>query len=116
MNIKVIAFPMLVALSLLFGACAEQTIEAPDAVDGAAQEEVEGIDIEQSAEDAGNAIKEGGKDLQEGLEDGAKTLEKGAGDATEAVQDGVENLEKGAENAGEAIKDLGDKLPGSESE
>ena len=57
MNIKVktVAIPAFVALSLLFGACADQTIETPDAVDDAAQEGIEGV--EQGMEDAGNAVE-----------------------------------------------------------
>ena len=46
MNIKIktIAVPAFVALSLLFGACADQTIESPDAVDGGVQEGIEGVE------------------------------------------------------------------------
>ncbi len=93
MNIKVktIAVPAFVALSLLFGACADQTIETPDAVDGAVQEGVEGI--EQGAQDAGNAVEGGLKDLQ-----------KGAEDAAGAAKD---NVEQGLEDAGNAVEDLG---------
>ncbi|MGD1918217.1 MAG: hypothetical protein ACFCAD_04640 [Pleurocapsa sp.] len=111
MNIKVktIAVPAFVALSLLFGACADQTIETPDAVDGAVQEGVEGI--EQGAQDAGNAVEGGLKDLQKGAEDaagavegGLKDLQKGAEDAAGAAKD---NVEQGLEDAGNAVEDLG---------
>ena len=111
MNIKVktIAVPAFVALSLLFGACADQTIETPDAVDGAVQEGVEGI--EQGAQDAGNAVEGGLKDLQKGAEDaagavegGLKDLLKGAEDAAGAAKD---NVEQGLEDAGNAVEDLG---------
>ncbi|MEM8829793.1 MAG: hypothetical protein AAGE96_10600 [Cyanobacteria bacterium P01_G01_bin.19] len=113
MNIKVknIAVPAFVALSLLFGACADQTIESPDAVDGAVQEGVEGI--EQGAEDAGNAVEGGLDNLQQGaedagnaIEDGAKNLQKGAEDAAGAAKDSVN---KGLEDAGNAIEGLGEE-------
>ena len=97
-KIKNIAFPLFVALSLIFGACADQTIESPDSVDGAVQEGVEGI--EQGADDAGNAIDEGLKDLN-----------KNAEDAAGAAQDG---LKEGVENSGNAIENLGEEIPSSE--
>lgn len=119
MNIKTIAVPMFVGLSLVFGACAaDQTIETPDAVDGAVQEGINGVN--KGVEDAGNAVnggidnlKQGAEDAGNAVNDGAKNLQKGAGDAAGAAQDG---LKKGTEDAGNAIKDLGDKIPGSESE
>lgn len=90
---------MFVALSFVFGACAEQTIESPDAVDGAVEEGVEGI--EQGAEDAGNVV-----------EDNFKGLEKDAGDAADKVQDGIK---EGLEDTGNAAEDLGDEIPSSEN-
>lgn len=115
MNIKVktIAVPAFIAISLIFGACADNTIEAPDAIDGAVQEGVEGI--EQGAEDAGNAVQGGLENLQKGAEgavdgatdtiqDGAKNLQKGAGDVTNSVKDGID---QGLENAGDAVENLG---------
>ena len=111
MNIKVktIAVPAFVALSLLFGACADQTIESPDAVDGAATEGVEGI--EQGAEDAGNAVDGGLNDLETGaedagnyVEDGAKNLQKGVEDAAGDVKNTVED---GLDDAGNAVDGLG---------
>ncbi len=113
MNIKVktIAVPAFVALSLLFGACADQTIESPDAVDGAVQEGVEGF--EQGAEDAGNAVEGGLEDLEKGTEDaadnigdGAKNLEKGAEDAAGNIKDAVG---EGLEDAGNAVEGLGEE-------
>ncbi|MBE9047630.1 hypothetical protein IQ255_25045 [Pleurocapsales cyanobacterium LEGE 10410] len=98
-KIKALAVPMFVALSLVFGACAEQTIEAPDAIDGAVEEGVEGI--EQGAEDTGNAV-----------EDGLKGLEKDTEDAADAAQDGIK---EGLEDTGNAIEDLGDEIPSSEN-
>lgn len=87
MNIKNLTIPTLIGLSLLFGACAEQNIEPPDA--SGIQEGIEGI--EQGAEDATDAIKSGVEDL-----------EKGAEDVTDAAND--------------AVKELGDKLPGANTE
>ena len=87
MNIKTIAVPMFVGLSLVFGACAaDQTIETPDAIDGAVQEGVNGVNS--GVEDAGNAVN-GGID----------NLKQGAEDAGNAVNDGAKNLQKGAEDA-----------------
>jgi hypothetical protein len=97
MNIKNLTVPTLIGLSLLFGACGEQKIEAPDTT--GVQE-----GIEQSAEDANNAIQSGVKELQ-----------KGAEDATGAVQGGMDNVKQGAEDAtnaaNKAVKDLGNKIP-----
>ena len=113
MNIKVktIAVPAFVALSLLLGACGDQTIESPDAIDGAVQEGVEGI--EQGAEDAGAAVEGGLKDLQKGAEDagtavegGLKDLQKGAEDAAGTAKD---NVQQGLEDAGNTIEDLGEE-------
>jgi len=118
MNIKTIAVPAFVALSLFFGACADQTIESPDAVDGAAQEGVEGI--EQGAQDAGNVVEDGVKGLQKGaqnagsaIEDGAKNLEKGAQDAGNTVKDTVN---QGLDDTGNAIDNLGNEAPATETE
>ncbi|HEY9772029.1 MAG TPA: hypothetical protein V6C71_26590 [Coleofasciculaceae cyanobacterium] len=83
MNIKTFAVPLFVALSLIFGACAEQT-EAPNTVDDTVQEGVEGT--EQGADDAGDAIEEGADD---------------AGNA----------VEEGAEDTGDAVDGMGDETP-----
>lgn len=113
MNIKIktIAFPLLVSLSLIFGACADQTIEAPDAVDGAVQEGIEGV--EQGTEDAGNAITDGVKDLEKSAEDAGNAIKDGAMDLEKNVKDGVK---QGKEEAGNAIKGLEEKVPGKKSE
>ncbi|MEM9508333.1 MAG: hypothetical protein AAGA16_11725 [Cyanobacteria bacterium P01_E01_bin.35] len=121
MNIKIknLAVPAFIALSLAVTACAgNQTIENPDAVDGAVQDGIEGV--EQGAEDAGDAVQEGLENLQNGAEDagdavqdGAKNLQK---DATGAAQEGLDNVKQGVDDAGNAIKDLGDKIPGTQSE
>ena len=78
MNIRSLTVPALIGLSLIFGACAEQKIEAPD--NNEIREAIEGM--EQGAEDASDAIKSGVKDLQ-----------KGAEDATSAASDAVKELE-----------------------
>lgn len=119
MNIKVktIAVPAFVALAFLFGACGDQTIETPDAVDGAVQEGIEGV--EQGAEDAGNAVDGSLEDLETGVEDatgtvqdGAKNLQKDLEDAAGAAKDGVN---QGLEDAGNAVEDLQEQVPGNEN-
>jgi hypothetical protein len=113
MNIKVktIAIPTFVALSLLFGACAEKAVESPDTVDGAVQEGVEGV--EQGTEDAGNAVEGAAQDVQTGaedaagaVEDGAKDVQKETEDAAGAAEDGVQ---QGVEDAGNTVEGLGEK-------
>jgi hypothetical protein len=100
MNIKNLTVPTLIGLSLLFGACGEQKIEAPDTT--GVQEGIQ--NIEQSAQDANNAIDSGVKELQKGTED-----------ATGAVKGGMDNMKQGAEDAtnaaDKAVKDLGNKIP-----
>jgi hypothetical protein len=114
MNIKLktVAVPAFVALSLLFGACAEKAVESPDAgVDGTVQEGVE--NVQQGAEDAGSAVEGAAKNVQTGaedaagaMEDGAKDLQKGAEDAAGAAKDGVQ---QGMEEAGNAVEGVGEK-------
>ena len=99
MNFKIV-LPVFVALSLIVGACSDQTIEAPDAVDGAVQEGVEGT--EQGLEDTGNAVDEG-----------LNNLDRGAEEAGNAAQDG---LKQGLENTGNAVENLGEEIPSSEGE
>ena len=117
MNFKIV-LPVFVALSLIVGACSNQAIETPDAVDGAVQEGIEGT--EQGLEDAGNAVDEGLNNLDRGAgeagnaaQDGLKNLEKGAGEAGNAAQDG---LKEGLENTGNAVENLGEEIPSSEGE
>jgi hypothetical protein len=97
-QIKTIAVPLFVALSLIVGACSQQAVEGPDSIDDTVQEGVEGV--EQGADDAGNAI-----------DDGLKDLEKGAEDAAGTAQDG---LKEGVEDTGSAVEDLGEEIPSSE--
>lgn len=120
MNIKKLTVPVFVALSLVFTGCATggNQIEAPDAVDGAIQDGIEGI--EQGASEAGDAIEGGLENLQEGaedatnaVEDGAKGLQKGAGDAAGKIKEGVN---QGVEETEKAVKELGDKLPHGEGQ
>ncbi len=95
MNIKIktLAVPAFVALSLVFTACAgNQTIETPDAVDGAGQEAIESV--EQNTQEAGDAIK-----------DGAKNLQKGAEDAAGAAQEGIDGVKQEVEEATDSVKD-----------
>lgn len=121
MNIKIknLTVPAFVALALTVTACSgSSNIETPDAVDGAVQDGIEGV--EQGVEDAGSAIQDGAENLQQGAEDagsaiqdGAKDLQKGAQDA---AQEGLDNVQQGVDEAGKAIKELGDKVPGTEGE
>ena len=120
MNIKTLAVPAFVAMSLIFTACAgtNQQIEAPDAVDGAVRDGIEGI--EEGAGNTGDAInggleniKEGTEDAGNAIEDGAKNLGKDVEGAADWAKDGVE---QGIEDAGNAIDDLGNEVPGNEVE
>lgn len=121
MNLKLknLAVPAFVALALAVTACSSSNnIEAPDAVDGAVQDGIEGV--EQNAEDAGKAFEDGADSLKQGAEDagnaiqdGAKNLQK---DAEGAAQEGLDNVKQGVDDAGNAVKDLGDKIPGTEGE
>ena len=113
MNIKIktLAVPAFVALSLVFTACAgDKTIETPDAVDGAVQEGIEGV--EQGAGEAGDAVKGGLDNLKKGaedatgaVEDGAKNLQKGAEDAAGAAQEGLDGVKQEVEEATDSVKD-----------
>ena len=100
MNIKTLTVPALIALSLIFGACSDQTIETPDAVNDDIEGGIE--NVEQEGEEAGKAIDEGLKDL-----------EKGAEDAGAAAQDG---LKEGLEETGNAVENLGEEIPSTEGE
>ena len=119
MNIKTLAVPAFVAMSLIFTACAgDQQIETPDAVDGAVQDGIEGV--EQGAGEAGDAInggleniKEGTEDATGAIEDGAKDLGKNVEDAAGAAKDGIQ---EGIDNAGNAVDNLGNEVPGNEAE
>ncbi len=119
MNIKTIAVPAFIALSLVFTACAEdQTIESPGTVDGAAQDSVNGVEqgtdaIDDAAQDGANSVEQGTDDAGNAVQDGAKDLQKGADNAGDAAQDGVK---QGVEGTGDAIKDMGDKIPDSKSQ
>ena len=106
-----ITVPALIALSLVFGACGEQTIETPDAVNDDIEQGVE--NVEQGADDAGNAIEEGAQDTGDAVDGGLKDLEKGAEDAADAAQDG---LKQGLEKTGNAVENLGEEIPSSEEQ
>ena len=119
MNIKTLAVPAFVAMSLIFTACAgNQQIEAPDAVDGAVQDGIEGI--EEGAGNAGDAINGGLENLKDGadnatgaIEDGAKDLGKDIEGAAGAAKDGIN---RGIEDAGNAVNELGNEVPSDEAE
>lgn len=102
MNVRNLTVPTLIGLSLLFGACAEQQIEAPDT--GTVEESIEGL--EESAEDATGTIQDGVKNLQK--------------DATGAVTEGIDGVKQGTEDATgaatDAIEELGEQIPGTSNE
>lgn len=119
MNIKNLAVPAFVAMSLVFTACAgNQTIETPDAIDGAVQDGIEGV--EQGANDAGNAVKEGFDGLKNSAEDAAGAVEDGAKGLGKSVEDAAGNakdgIEEGIDNAGNAVEELGDSLPNGDGQ
>ncbi len=62
MNLKKLTLPLILGLSLLFGACQEST-QTPDNSEDA------GEAIENAGEDAGKAIEEAGKDAGKAIED-----------------------------------------------
>ena len=121
MNIKSLAVPAFVAMSLLFTACAgagNQQIEAPDAVDGAVQDGIEGV--EQGANDAGDAVKGGIDGLKNSAEDAGSAIEDGAKDFGKGVEDAAGNakdgLEQGIDDAGNAVENFGTETPDVETE
>ncbi|MGF1589081.1 MAG: hypothetical protein ACFCU7_07530 [Pleurocapsa sp.] len=71
MNIKTFAVPLFVALSLIFGACAEQTETPNTTVDDTLQQDAEdaGNTVEQGAEDAGNTVEQGAQDAGNAVDD-----------------------------------------------
>lgn len=118
MNIKTLAVPAFVALSLVFTACAGNQIETPDAVDNGGQEGIEGV--EQNVNEAGDAVQDGLEDLKNSaedatgaVEDGAKDLGKDLEDAAGTAKDGIE---QGIDDAGNAVEELGNEVPGNETE
>ena len=118
MNIKNLAVPAFVALSLVFTGCAGSQIEAPDAVDGAVQDGVEGV--EEGAGEAGNAVNGGLDNIKQGAEGAAGSAKDGAKDLGKEIEGAAgsakDNVQKGLDNAGNAAKDLGNKAPGNEVE
>ena len=121
MNIKNLTVPAILAMSLLFGACAKQKIEAPEGLDSQMQEGIEGID--QDAENDGDAMRnsidtidsmeQSTEDADQAVQDGLKNLQKGAENTTDAVKD---DIQQGTENTGNAVENLGDELSGDKSE
>ena len=71
MNLKKLTLPLILGLSLLFGACQEST-----------QSEDAGEAIENAGEDAGNAVKEGVNDAGEAIEDAGDAVKDAVKDAT----------------------------------
>lgn len=63
MNLKKLTLPLILGLSLLFGACQEST-QAPDNSEDAGE-----AIVENAGEDAGNAVEEGINDAGDAIED-----------------------------------------------
>lgn len=118
MNIKNLAIPTFVALSLVFTGCAGDRVESPDAVDGAVQEGVEGV--EQGANEAGEAIDGGLDNMEQGAEDAAGAIEDGAKDLGKDIEDAAgsakDGLQQGLNNAGNTVEELENEVPGKEAE
>jgi hypothetical protein len=62
MNLKKLTLPLILGLSLLFGACTEST-QAPDNSEDA------GEAIENAGDDAGDAVDDAGDDAKDAVED-----------------------------------------------
>lgn len=62
MNLKILTLPLILGLSLLFGACQEST-QAPDNSEDA------GEAIENAGDDAGDAVEDAGDDAKDAVED-----------------------------------------------
>ena len=119
MNLKNLAVPAFVAMSLVFTACAgNQTIETPDAVDGGTQDGIEGV--EQGIEDAGNAVQDGVDGLKNSAEDAGNVIKEGAKDLGKDAEDAAgkdkDGINQGLDNAGNAVKEFGDSLPGGDGQ
>ena len=95
------------ALSLAFAACSDSTIEVPDAVDGAEQEET----IEENVQEAGDAVNDGLQNLEQNTEEAAGDAVDGLKNLEQNAEDG---LKQGVEEAEKAIEDLKEKMPSSE--
>ncbi|GAB4549143.1 MAG: hypothetical protein Tsb0014_43810 [Pleurocapsa sp.] len=68
MNLKKLTLPLILGLSLLFGACQEST-QTPDNSEDA------GEAIENAGEDAGDAVEEGVNDAGDAVEDAGDAVE-----------------------------------------
>ena len=56
MNLKKLTLPLILGLSLLFGACQQESTQPPDAVEDT------GDAVEDAGEDAGDAVEDAGED------------------------------------------------------
>lgn len=63
MNFKKVTLFLILSLSLLFGACQEESTQPPDNIEDA------GEAMEDAGEDAGEAIEDAGEDADEAIED-----------------------------------------------
>ncbi len=69
MNLKKLTLPLILSLSLLFGACQGESTQSPNNSEDA------GEAIENAGEDAGNAVEEGVNDAGEAIEDAGDSVE-----------------------------------------
>ena len=63
MNLKKVTLPLILGLSLLFGACQGESTQSPDNSEDA------GEAIEDAGDDAGDAIEDAGDDAGDAVED-----------------------------------------------
>ena len=63
MNLKKLTLPLILSLSLLFGACQGESTQTPDNSEDA------GEAIEDAGDDAGDAIEDAGDDAGDAIED-----------------------------------------------
>ena len=63
MNLKKLTLPLILSLSLLFGACQGESTQSPD------NNEDAGEAIEDAGDDAGDAIEDAGDDAGDAIED-----------------------------------------------
>jgi hypothetical protein len=68
MNLKKLTLPLILGLSLLFGACQEST-QAPENSDDA------GEAVENAGDDAGDAVEDAGDDAKDAVEDTKDAVE-----------------------------------------
>ena len=69
MNLKKVTLPLILGLSLLFGACQGESTQTPE------NGEDTGEAIEDAGEDASGAIEDAGEDASDAIEDAGDSVE-----------------------------------------